>query len=400
MYHPLLFMMGYRRISVPREEAAEICELCRKRGLIYRNLSFGEDAVTLDCSPRMAKRLKAEADAADIPVGLSELCGLPGVLLRARYRFGILAGLLFCLFLFVWSESVLFSIRVDGNDRLSDEQIIEELAANGLSVGDPIRGLDTMVLENRVLIASEEIAWISINLRGNVANVVVRERQAPPKEEEMSASNLVASGSGIIEWMEEIRGQIMVEVGDAVGKGDLLVSGIRSKEDGPLHLSLASGRVIARTSHSFEIRIPLSYEKKEYTGRVFSEKYLIFLEKEIKIFSNAGNLPPTCDTIERVEHFSLQEDRALPVGIRTVEYPEYRTVTAQRSPDAAEELAYYYLRLQMENEVPEGMLVEKSLRTELTDEEFVLYCDAEYLEDIAEVKKIEVEGSLAPEKKE
>lgn len=400
MPHPLLFLLGYRAITAKREDAARLCELCRQKGFVYRRLTFSEESITFRCSIGTAKRLKAEAYGQGLAIRVGEVKGLPGILYERRYRFGIPFGILFCVFLFVWSEGTLFSIRVDGNSKLSDEEIIEELSACGLSVGDSLRGLDTSILENRVLIASEDIAWISVNLRGNVAHVVVREREAPPTEERADASNLVAKRGGIIEWMEEIRGEIVVEVGDAVAEGDLLVSGVYGKEDGPLRISRASGRVYARTQRQFEVRIPLAYEKKEYTGEVLSEKYLIFFKKEVKFFANTGNLPPTCDTIERVEHFGLREDSTLPVGIRTVEFLEYRTVEAKRSPDAAEELAYYYLRLRMESEIPEGMLVRKSLRTELTDEEFVLYCDAEYIEDIAEVKNIEVEGSLAPAERE
>ena len=123
---------------------------------------------------------------------------------------------------------------------------------------------------------------------------------------------------------------------------------------------------------------------------------LFFLQKEVKFFANTGNLSATCDTIERVETFGLSGEHILPLGIRTVTYLEYRTEQATRSADAAEELAYYRLRLEMESAVPDGMLVKKTLCTELTDEEFILRCDAEYSENIAKPVKIEIEGAMLP----
>ncbi|MBR2354075.1 MAG: sporulation protein YqfD [Clostridia bacterium] len=392
MPHPFLFLRGYCKISVSASDAGRLSELCRRHGYAYRSPAFSGDSFTVLCINGVAKRLSCSAEAEDLALTVGEAVGLPTVLKGLRHRYTIPVGILFCVFLCLWSEHTLFSIRVEGNSRLADEEIIAQLEACGLSVGDSLRGIDTSVLENRVLIASEDLAWISVNLRGNVAYVVVREREAPPPEDGTVAANLVASRGGVIQWMEEIRGEIVVEVGDAVGKGDLLVSGMYGAEDGPLRLSRASGRVYARTDRSFEVRVPLVYEKKEYTGEVRTEKSLIFFKKEIKFYGNTGNLPPTCDTIDTVEHFGLSEDRILPVGIRTVEHAEYRTVRAVRAPDAAEELAYYHLRLQMDSELPEGMLVRKSLTWELTEEEYILRCDAEYLENIAEVKKIEVEA--------
>lgn len=396
MIHPFLFLLGFRRLRTQREDAGRVLNLCRQMGFSYRNLSFGETFVEMDFFPWTAKRVYHAAAERGISVTLGDLRGFPGILFQRRKRFGILIGLLLCAWMVYGSEQVLFSIQVDGNSRLSDREVIEELERCGFSVGDSLKGLDTSVLENRVLIASEEIAWISVNLRGNVAHVVIRERQTAAPEEEMTASNLVASRGGVIEWFEEVRGNPAVEIGDAVGEGDLLVGGIFGKEDGPLRLTRASGKVFARTEHSFEVRIPLRYEKKEYTGAFKIEKYLIFFKKEVKFFANTGNLSATCDTIDTVEAFGLSGDRILPVGIRTVRYAEYTTVQATREADAAEELAYYQLRLQMESEVPEGMLVRKTLRYELTDEEFILWCDAEYLEDIAKPVKIEVEGASLP----
>ncbi len=400
MIHPFLFLLGWRRVRVQREDAGRILNLCRQRGFVYRNLRFRDDFLEMDCFPRTAGRLYREAADRGISVVLSELRGFPGIFFRRRKRVGILIGLILCVGIAFWSERVLFYIQVDGNSHLSDRQVIEQLERCGFSVGDFLAGLDTSVLENRVLIASEDIAWISVNLRGNVAHVVIRERQEKPPKEEMTASNLVASRGGVIQWFEEIRGNPAVEIGDAVGEGDLLVGGIYGKEDGPLRLTRASGRVIARTEHRFEIRIPLVYEKKEYTGVLKTEKYLNFFKKEVKFFANTGNLSTTCDKIDIVETYGLSATRPLPIWIRTVQVAEYTTVMATRQADAAEELAYYQLRVQMESRVPHGMLVRKSIKTELTDKEFILWCDAEYLEDIAKPVKIEIEGAWTPMEKE
>ena len=87
----------------------------------------------------------------------------------------------------------------------------------------------------------------------------------------------------------------------------------------------------------------------------------------------------------------------LPVGVRTVRYLEYETVDAERTLAEAEELAYYRLRCRMESEVPEGELIRKRLTASLGETSYVLRCTANYIENIARMKEIEVE--LFPDRK-
>lgn len=392
MVRPFLFLFGYRVLRLDRQYAGELMNLCRQMGLVYRNLRFDGDYVLLECGLRTAGRMLDACRDRGIPVVISESRGIPPILWRYRHRAGLFVGaLLFCAILF-FSGRVVWSIRVDGNEQLRDEEVIAALRRCGMEVGDPLNRLDTAVLENRMLIASDEISWISINMRGTVAQVEIREVVPAPRDETFAAANLVAARGGRIEWMEDVRGNVAVQVGDVVGEGELLVGGIYEIDGGGIRTTCAKGKVFAETRREFVTKIPLRYSKKAYTGEVKVEKSLIFFEKEIKFFGNTGNSYPTCDTINTVEYWTLPGGVTLPVGIRTVRVLEYETVEATRSEESAMELALYRLRCQMESEVPEGTLTGKSLRVSLTEEEYVLYCEAKYLENIAKLQEIELEG--------
>ena len=77
----------------------------------------------------------------------------------------------------------------------------------------------------------------------------------------------------------------------------------------------------------------------------------------------------------------------------------HQTVDAERTPAEAEELAYDRLYRRMEQEVPEGELVRKRLTTRLDEDVYVLRCTANYIEDIAQMKEIEVELFSDPKRK-
>ena len=386
--HPFLFLMGYCRLYYPQERAAEIVNYCSDGGLVYRESKFLAEEFTLLCSYNTAKHLKRR-----YPPIREEAHGLPSALKKYRDRPGMLVGLLLSVLLLWASGRVVWQISVEGNEHTSDKEIIEQLRLCGMEVGDRISALNTAALENRMLIESESVSWISINLRGTVAQVEVREILPEPKEESYAAANLVAARSGVIEWLEDTRGNVAVQIGDVVGEGELLVGGLYAPEGGGLRYTMAKGKVMARTVREFCVEIPEKYEKKIYTGEVKVEKSLIFFKKEIKFFGNTGNLYERCDTIDTVEYLELPGAYLLPVGVRTVRYMEYRTEERTRSEEEMSSLSYDRLAIEMEGAVPEGMLLRKGLKETRTEEGFVLRCRAEFLENIAQIKEIEIDGT-------
>ncbi len=393
MIRPFHFLLGYRRLRVSRAVAGEVLNLCQSHGFVYRSFEFCDDYACLECTPPTARRLGEACRARGIAVVEEPVRGLPGLVGRYRYRWGIWVGIfvfaaiVFCSGLFVWD------IRVEGNERLEDEAVIAALREQGLHVGSVRSRLDIDALENRVLLYSDEISWISVNIIGTVANVELREVEPiTPSPPDYAAANLVAARGGVIEWFEDIRGNVAVEIGQAVGEGDLLVGGLYGTEEKPAHYTCARGKVMARTEHDFTVEIPLQYEKKVYTGRVTVEKYLIFFEKEVKFFANSGNSPMTCDTIDTVEYFQTHGGSQLPVGIRTVRHYEYEWRSAERSEEVAMTLAYDTLRYCMEAEMPGAMLVRKRTHGELSDTAYVLHATVECIEDIAKTEEIKIEG--------
>lgn len=392
MKHPFLFWIGYRQLRINAEQAEEVVNLCRIGGYVYRDFSFCGSFAYLVASRRMSQRILRTCRESGIAVWTERERGFPFLLYGYRRRPGIWLGLA-CFALIVWgSGRVVWDIRIEGEEGVCESAVREQLAECGLRVGVPIASLDTRVIENRVLILSDEISWFSINMSGTVAQVELRTLIPEPKEESYAAANLVASRSGVIEGWEDVRGNLTVSVGDAVSEGELLVGGLYDIEGGGLRYICAKGRIFARTQREFTAEVPLQYQKKVYTGRRKTEKYWIFFEKEIKFFGNTGNSPGTCDTINTVKYFKLPGNVTLPFGIRTVRYWEYELRDARRTREEAVELAFFQLRRQTEEEVPNGFLVRKSSDGVWRDNAYVLHCTANYIENIAVVREIKIEG--------
>ena len=388
----LLFIFGYVSLSAERARAHEIMNLCMERGYVYRDLRFEGDRIYFNCSLGTAKKLSDVCGARGIEIVRLRERGVPSLLGRYRHRYGFFAGLALFAAIFFLSGTVIWGIKIDGNARLSEREVLTELRRCGLSVGSRKSGLDVSAIENRVLIESDEISWISVNIIGTVAEVEIREIEVEEEREQYLASNIVAARDGQIELFEDVRGNIVLNIGDYVRKGELIVSGLYDSQTQGIRYTDAKGRVLARTERDISVSIPFKYEKKRYTGKVFTEKYLIFFEKEIKFYTNAGNLYASCDTIDTVEYINFFSAGELPVGVRTVKHMEYVYEDAERTPEEAERLADYKLSCDLAALADDGELLRKSKVYRVTDTAYIIDCHIQRIENIAERREIKIEG--------
>ena len=383
------FIFGYRRFSVKKNDSASLLELLMKRGISTYGAIFGEDSLSFAVSFYSARRLRQACAESGIALTPLSSHGIPAIIYRYRHRAGLMAGAVLATAIVILSSSVIFAVRVDGNERLTDGEVIEALRECGLHLGDFRRRVDTDTIENRVMICSDDISWISINIIGTVAEVDIRETEVVPKKEELyGAANVIAAKDGFIERFEDTRGNILLEVGDFVRKGELIVSGLYDSMTEGMRYTSARGRVMARTNDTIIISVPFEFEKKVYTGREFSEKYLIFFEKEVKFFGKCGNLPTSCDTIETVEYLNLFSAGDLPFGIRTVRYVEYTTVSDVRNENEAREAAICELEARLSLLSERIELIKKQISFEVYSDKVTLKCDIEAIEDIAKIQEI------------
>ena len=402
MRRPFVFLFGYVKYSLPASEAHLAAELCRLKKRVYRRFDFCGDTVYVEIPLLSSTAFERDCKEAGIPIALHSRHGLPALIWSYRKRAGIFVGVLLFLFLSFFSGSLLWDVRVEGNSRLSDKEVISLLEDCGLSVGMYAKNIPTAQIETEALINSEDIAWISINVLGSVAEVHIIEDSGKDIPD-ILGSDIVAERGGVIQWLEDIRGWQAVEIGQRVEEGQLLIGGEYPAEEGTgPRYTTPKGKIFASTEREFSVSVPLRYEKKEYTGREKCKKYFIFFKKEVKFFENCGKMYAEYDTIDTVEYFTLPHGIVLPFGIRTVRHSEYERDVAVRSEESAVELALYTLRCRMDGEVPEGMLTKKKLTGSFTDTTYELFCKAEYIEDIAlrrvaeDIIKKETEWSRSP----
>ncbi|MBR6768982.1 MAG: sporulation protein YqfD [Clostridia bacterium] len=294
------------------------------------------------------RAVKKLLSAYGVTIKVRSLHGLPAFFYRYRTRVGALLGAVFAVTLTVLSSRFIWQIDVVGNSRLSDEAVLSALEAEGVFEGAYVGNIDPLSVANRCAMASEDIAWMSVNLVGNCVEVVVLEhndKDILPKDP--IPSNIVARKSGIVRRIEVESGVAAVKEGSVVQEGQLLISGVNQLRDESYIYQPAKGRVFVETMGEITVEKTLLSEKKVYSGEVFGTTSYIFFTKSKKFTEDYGNLPPTCDRIETKERVMLFGKIPLPIWIVREEYRafDFEEITLSEIEAKAAALSEAWLQL-------------------------------------------------------
>ena len=387
-----LFLSGYRWVGTDEKYRTELIDLCFRLGIVYdRFVCHDDGSVRLRTSARGAKRLSLACGTRKIPLCEYGGGGLWHLLWRYRKRAGIFVGATLTLVLVLLSTCFVWAIEVEGNETLEAQEVVGELNACGFGIGSYIPRLATEQLENEVLIASDRIAWIAIRMEGTVATVqVIERREAPPTEDSSKPANLVAARDGQIEQLLLYRGNCMVGIGQAVRKGELLVSGLYDSSVSPYRYTRASGEVLARTQRELYVEIPFTYTQKSYGKEKVESVTLKILGFSLKIFKNSRNDGGSCDIIKEDHNLSLPFVSDLPFSCEVVKRKAYTESDATRTADEALELAYEELARSLSAFSEEAQLIGKQIETEWQDGVLILRCTVTCIENIAVQSEFEI----------
>lgn len=313
--------------------------------------------------------------------------GLPAVLQVFLSAPGLLVGVLLALLLAVGARAVLWDVRIAGNESMDTGELEDLLAQSGLSVGMLLPSLDADEVALALRRADARVAYAAVNVVGTVAYVQIREAEPAPEKSVKNPANLVAKRDGVVTMPLVFEGECLVVPGQIVRAGQILASGLSDTQNHGYLVTRAAGQVLARTVHTYEVRVPFSYEEKAYTGREKHELSLLFFGRAQKVFKNTGKTIDKCDIIEKTTHAMLPTGEKLPFGYSLVTVAEYQTLTLTRSATEARDLAQAQLQAKLAADGAGRTLLEKHVEYRVDGEGITLLCTVVCEENIASVSE-------------
>lgn len=350
------FLRGSVLFTVSGAFPERFLNLCAQRGIGFWDLEWEDShSLSLRVSRRDARQVGELGKRVMCDVTPRRKMGVPFFLLAFRRRYALLVGLALSVAAVAIFSQFILTIEVTGNETVSTAAILTELSRQGVRVGVYGPGLDTRRISQEALIQLTDLSWMSVNLHGTRAEVLVRENLPEPKlRDETTPANVVSDATGIITHMEVLEGQPAFQEGDTVLEGEILISGVMdlkepkySDIDAGQRLVHARGNIYARTWRTLEAEIPLEAPVKEYSGEEISGWELVFLGHSVNFFGKTGISPDGYDKITQTHVLMLPGDQVMPLALRKTEYRAYDTVPVSLDAEAAQDLLEERLQIRL-----------------------------------------------------
>lgn len=235
-------------------------------------------------------------------------------LLNLFQRPVLLIGLLFIFSLTFFLPTRILFIQVSGNNIISENEIISQAANCGLRFGSDRREIRSEIVKNHLMSKIPQLQWVGVNTYGCVAVISVREEALKDTvTENHQIANIIAARDGIILNCTTLQGTQVCQPGQAVSKGQLLVSGYTNCGI-YIQGTIAKGEVLAATQRNITYITPNLTNKRSATDTEIKRFQLIIGNNLIKFYKDSRISPATCVKIRKEYPLTLPGGLRLPIS--------------------------------------------------------------------------------------
>lgn len=308
---------GKIRVEICGAFPEAVLNACALHALLFWDMeSVNEYTIRMSVYEKELPELRALAEKSMCELKVLSASGgsrNKGFVKRRMWLFlsaALIAALLLFSSLFIWE------IEIRGCEELSTGQVLRALSECGVERGAFWPGLSTDLVRSRMLTKLPELAWMTVNVSGSRALVLVSERQEKPEiYVESQNADIIAGKTGIITRMSVLNGKPLVSRGQSVLEGEILISGVMDSITNPPRLVRADGEIIADTWYELCAVCPLESRcKTEERGR--HVRFAIkFGENRINLYFGSGKHIDECDKIINEYNLGIKGLFALPVSI-------------------------------------------------------------------------------------
>ena len=385
----MLFGTAVVVVSGPFPE--RVINLCAQERIRFWALEWlDEHTVRLITRRQTLSVLEQLAERVGCSIQVESRRGLPDFLIRFRRRYAFLLGLTLSLCAAAVLSRFVMTIEVTGNRQVPTAVILSQLRQYGVRPGVYGPSIDRSQVAQEARLALDGIAWMGINLHGTRLEVIVRETIPQPERiDEQGWYDVVAEADGIITHVEAELGDAVVQEGDTVLAGEVLISGTVTMEppqysDQPAryYQTHARGRVWARTWRSLTAAIPLEAEVKAYTGETAERWTLRVAGRRFGLWGG-GPLGIGWETGAEIHTLSLPGGLKLPVSLTRERARAYERQNAEVNTEAAQAMLEEHLQVRLAALLGEDGTVEsKTIEARIRDGVLCVTLNAECREEI------------------
>ena len=391
MYFKILlgYILGYVNIEVEGYFIERFINICNSKKIFLWNMKRKHSTIIrVNIGIRDFRKIKEIAKKTKCRVKIQKKRGIPFILHKYKKRKIFAIFFILLIIAVIALSNFIWNIEVTGNNKISAEEIIKDLADDNFKVGTSKTNLNTKNIIDKIRLKRSDLAWMGIEIKGTNAIVKIVEADLKPdiiKEEEYC--NIVATKDAMIVKINAQNGTAVIKEGDIVTKGTVLIQGWLEGQFTGIRYVHANGEVQAKVWYSQKVSVPLKQTKKIKTGKE-ENKY------SVKINNFEINLPKgvpkfqNYDTIETSKKLKLFSDFYLPIEINQKTYQEYEEQEITYSIEEAKELGITQADESLKEQIEEKQVTNKKINAEQIGANIEVEVIYEVLESIGTKEKI------------
>ncbi len=381
----LRFVIGTYRIEIVGRDN-NLLNYIVKNNIKVFNLNVTDEKTQFDCYKSEFKNLQQYLkNNCDYTAYFN---GLPVILNKYKSRAGLLIGALIFFVMFYIFSLYVWKIDIVGCKTITKQEIMTRINQCGLNIANQKSRLDLKQIENNFLKGYSDVSWVSINIKGTVATVEIRENTRKVKKlDTTQPCSIYASRDGVIASVKAYMGYSVVNIGDTVTAGDLLISGDYTDKYGVNYKLHSMGTVMANTTHTYNVTVDYSSTEQVKTGKSKTFYKLKLATFSIPLYFNKNILYNNYSLNINNIYFEPFKNLVLPFYIEKSTYTQTQTVKTTKSSDVALQDAYEKIR-DIESNLVGIKIVDKEYQQKVYNDRVELKATLSCYEDIG--VKIEI----------
>jgi len=401
---------GYVTIRVEGQMLERFLNLALARNIYFWDVNHrGKNKLKMKVTAGGFKPLRHIARTTGSRVHIEAKHGLPFLWFRTKKRKMLAVGLLVFLVGIYFFSSFIWFVEVTSEEELkylTTADIERQLAEMGLRPGVGKWTVDLRRIEEELMGRLPKLSWVGVTVQGTKAHVEVVEKTLPPDNKaEKTPAHVVAGKDGIIEEVLVIAGESKVQPGDAVFRGQILISGVifpqtadaetgdrqgdREQMEGPRKVH-ARGIVKARVWYQGRAEVKLLERGERRTGNKTGRTSIKLGGKEIIIRGPKNSPYQYFQSEEKVKTIPSWRNLNLPVELVTTTYYEVEKYQIRRNKEEAAKIAARRAAESIRQRISSrAKIVDKRTGVVISRGKVSALVTWEILEDIAETKLLD-----------
>ena len=388
--NPFHFLRGSIAVRITTAAPETLLYAFNTAGICVRNVLFlNELTVSLDVYRNDYIALCQLAEKHDAQIKIIKKFGMIWGIVRLMTRPVLMFGVITIILLTLLIPTRVLFVEVSGNKLLPDDLILEKSALCGIKFGALRSDVRSESTKNQLLSALPELRWAGVNTRGCVAVISIEEKPIThTKTDPKDIRHIVAQKDAVISEMSILRGITQCRIGQAVAKGQVLVSGYVDHGIS-LEGNCADAEIIGYTGNIIYMLTPTHHIVRRNILQAKTRYSLLVGKKLINFGKDSGISDSKCVRMYEERYLTLPGRFKLPIALVKERIISY-SLAAQKSENAddytwVESAAKDYLRSRMLS----GEILRSKISTEIDNGVYVHYGTYQCREIIGRIRSEE-----------